>query len=253
MNASILSIAMFMVLVVYLVLFWSWATYQAGRNLGEDLKTQKRWWWGFGIGITLWLGISGALAGTGVLRLFSAKPPPVAIFLVTLFIIAGWVALGPFGKRLIGGVGIAYLIGFQVFRLFIELIFHRLVIEGVMPVQMTYLGLNFDIVSGISAAFVAYLYAKGSMPRWGIWVWNIVCFGLLMTIITIAVLSIPLPIRMFMNEPANVFITYLPFIWLPGFLVLSALIGHLLIFRWLLSEAVEKQKHTAPKLASNLA
>jgi hypothetical protein len=31
----------------------------------------------------------------------------------------------------------------------------------------------------------------------------------------------------------NVFVTYPPFVWLPGILVTAALIGHILVWRWL--------------------
>jgi hypothetical protein len=56
---------------------------------------------------------------------------------------------------------------------------------------------------------------------------------LLLNIVVIAILSMPTPLRHFHNEPANTFIAYFPYIWLPAFLVQVALFGHLLVFRWL--------------------
>ena len=50
-------------------------------------------------------------------------------------------------------------------------------------------------------------------------------------IVTIAVLSTPTPLRMYAHDPANTFVTRLPWVWLPGFLVPAALLGHLLTFR----------------------
>ena len=44
----------------------------------------------------------------------------------------------------------------------------------------------------------------------------------------------PTPFRQF--SPANLFVAEVPFIWLPAFLVTSALFGHLLVFRKLHSE-----------------
>jgi hypothetical protein len=41
-------------------------------------------------------------------------------------------------------------------------------------------------------------------------------------------------LRVFMNEPANTWITRLPYILLPGVLVQAALCGHLLVLRWLM-------------------
>ncbi|HKQ78896.1 MAG TPA: hypothetical protein VJ810_34675 [Blastocatellia bacterium] len=55
--------------------------------------------------------------------------------------------------------------------------------------------------------------------------------ALLINIVTIAILSAPTPLRKFFNEPANTFVTYFPFVWLPAFLVQAAWFGHLLVFR----------------------
>jgi hypothetical protein len=52
-------------------------------------------------------------------------------------------------------------------------------------------------------------------------------------IVVLALLSAPLPFRLFTNEPANTIIATLPYIWLPAFLVPAALFGHLLVFRYL--------------------
>ena len=40
-----------------------------------------------------------------------------------------------------------------------------------------------------------------------------------------------------MNEPANTFITRAPWVWLPAVMVLAAVMGHALVFRWLLTPA----------------
>jgi len=58
---------------------------------------------------------------------------------------------------------------------------------------------------------------------------------LLANIIAVALLSAPTPFRVFMNEPANTFITHVPWIWLPAVMVLAAVMGHALVFRWLLT------------------
>jgi hypothetical protein len=59
---------------------------------------------------------------------------------------------------------------------------------------------------------------------------------LLTVVVTVAILSTPTPIRMFHNEPANVWITWFPFVWLPCLFVALALVGHILIFRRLRAE-----------------
>ena len=60
-----------------------------------------------------------------------------------------------------------------------------------------------------------------------------------MNIVTIGIFSLPTEFRIFMNEPANTFVAYVPYVWLPAVLVQAALLGHLLIFRWLWAQRVE--------------
>ena len=49
------------------------------------------------------------------------------------------------------------LVGVQGFRLPLELAMHRMYERGIMPVQMSYSGLNYDILTGIRALVVAAL------------------------------------------------------------------------------------------------
>ena len=55
--------------------------------------------------------------------------------------------------------------------------------------------------------------------------------ALLANIVIVSVLSAPVPFRVFMNEPASVFVTTVPYVWLPAILVQAAWFGHLLVFR----------------------
>jgi hypothetical protein len=63
--------------------------------------------------------------------------------------------------------------------------------------------------------------------------WNIMGSMLLATVVTIAVLSFPTPFQMIASDPPNVWVTHVPFIWLPTVLVPAALLGHLLTLRQL--------------------
>lgn len=40
-----------------------------------------------------------------------------------------------------------------------------------------------------------------------------------------------------MNEPANVWITHTPFVWLPMVMVMMAMVGHIVVLRRLRSES----------------
>jgi hypothetical protein len=158
---------------------------------------------------------------------------PAPVFLMMAAVTLGTVVLAfsPVGGRLVGAVPLAGLVGFQFFRVPLEWVLHRLHTEGVIPVQMTYAGRNFDILSGLTAAMVAFMLVAGRGGKWLVLAWNLMGLALLANIVSIAVLSTPAPFRQFMNEPANRLPSLYPWVWLPTFLVQAALFGHLLVFR----------------------
>ncbi|HUQ75950.1 MAG TPA: hypothetical protein VM183_14580 [Burkholderiales bacterium] len=181
--------------------------------------------------LLFYLVVPAVLASQGVLDRYSPFPPPGFILggLITLCTLV--LAFSAFGSRLATGVPLAALVGFQVFRVPLEWVLHRLYSEGVIPVQMTYAGQNFDIVSGVLAAALALWLWTGRRSVRLVAAWNIIGLVLLATIVGIAILSSPVPFRQFMNDPPNLLPSTLPYVWLPTFLVQAALFGHLLVFR----------------------
>lgn len=75
------------------------------------------------------------------------------------------------------------------------------------------------------------------MPLWGVRLWNWMGLALLVNIVVISNLSAPTPLRVFMNEPANEWIARAPFVWLPTVMVLTAFLGHIVVFRRLRMDA----------------
>jgi hypothetical protein len=113
---------------------------------------------------------------------------------------------------------------------------HRAYTEGLMPVQMSYSGRNFDIITGVTAVLLgAWLAFTRRESRGLVLLWNTLGLALLVNILVVALLSTPTPMRVFMNEPANVWISRAPWVWLPAVLVLAALCGHVLVYRRLAS------------------
>jgi len=76
---------------------------------------------------------------------------------------------------------------------------------------MTYTGLNFDTVTGLVAMPLAFALERGLVGARAAQVFNIVGSLLLVNVLTIAVLSMPTPLRVFMNDPPNVWIADAPF------------------------------------------
>lgn len=137
-------------------------------------------------------------------------------------------------REMLEHVSLKVLTQLQVFRVFVEIILWLLFIQNLIPVQMTFEGFNWDVLTGITSLLAAryLLNSKG-----GLIAWNIFGLLLLVNIVTIAILSMPTPLRVFDNEPANRIVTIFPFIYLPTLLVPMAYILHFLSLRKLLMKS----------------
>lgn len=185
-------------------------------------------------GVLAWCALQAALAGSGLLARFDARPPPLALFMAAVF--GGAVLLGAsrFAAPLARGLPLAALVGFQAFRLPLELVMHEAARAGVMPSLLSFAGWNFDIATGTLAIPVAALAAAGRAPRWLVLAWNALGLAALATIAGIAVGTAPF-VQAFGPGQVNAWVAYLPFVYLPGVMVVAALAGHVLVLRRLLS------------------
>ncbi len=187
-----------------------------------------------------WVGFVSVLALVGFLD-FSTMPPRMAIVLVVPLAALVVVMLRPSTKVLLAAVPPAWLIGIQSFRIVVELLLWVLHVLNLLPVQMTFEGRNWDILVGLTAPIVAYFcfVKKSWSPRVAV-VWNIAGLGLLLNIVVVSILSMPTPLRVFMNEPANTIVAQFPFVLLPAVLVPIAYSMHVLSLRQLLARRKER-------------
>ena len=181
-----------------------------------------------------WLALTAGTAAAGLLR-FEGGPPTALLLLVLAVGGAFGLGLSPLGARLAAGLPLPVLVGFHGFRVLVELLLDRAYREGLAPVQLTYHGRNFDIVTGVTALALAAALATGRLPRRlvspVVGGWNAVGAALLLNVVGVALLSAPTPFRMFHNEPANVWVTRAPWVWLPTVMVVAAILGHVLVYR----------------------
>lgn len=183
------------------------------------------------VALAVSLLIPGVLAVGGLLDRYAPLPAPALLVVLLVSIGTAWLAFSGVGSRLATGLPLAALVGYQTFRVPVEWLLHRLYLEGVIPVEMTYAGRNFDIVTGLTAGALALYLASGRSARGLVLVWNCLGLALLANIVAVAVLATPVPFRYFVEGPANRLPSTFPYVWLPTFLVQAALLGHLLVFR----------------------
>jgi hypothetical protein len=184
----------------------------------------------FGIGLGVWLAIVSTVVASGVLE---AWPFPwVPLFLAACNLLGLGVALSPLGRRLALGLPLGALVGFQAFRLPLELVLHDWASTNTVPVTMTWTGANFDVVSGIVALAAApFAHKSRAVP----WIANVVGLGLLLNVGRVAILSSPLPFAWPLEHPL-VLAFHLPYALIVPVCVAGALAGHILLTRRLLHE-----------------
>ena len=207
--------------------------------------------------IGLWTVSLLILSSNGFFADFTHLPPRPG---VALLFPLPFVLLAAFSKKgtyLLQTIPLHWLIYMQSFRIAVELLLLLAFIGGRLPVQMTFEGRNFDIITGFLALPVGYLVAtrRAYAKKLAI-AFNIVGMILLLNILVIAVLSMPTPIRYFMNEPANTIVAQFPYILLPGILVPVAYGLHILSLRQLLKSNLPakngKQKIHHPHMHQDL-
>jgi hypothetical protein len=223
-------VAAFVVIPFLLAVTLVWATLTAWRQSGASESVARRAAIVVGADAAAWMALTWVAAASGLLQRWDRTPPPFLVLILTMVVLSAILAFGGVGTRLAHHIPLWMLVAMQSFRLPLELAMHALVARGIMPVQMSYSGRNFDIITGATAIVVAVLLKKGYAGRRLAALWNVLGFALLVNVVSVAIASMPL-LRMFGDDRVVTFVTYPPFVWLPAVMVLAALAGHLVIFR----------------------
>jgi len=167
-------------------------------------------------GLIVWMLITSILSISDFIKDFSTFPPRQFIMLIVPLIVIVWLTFSKTVKEILPHIPQQNIIRLQVFRVFVEILLWMLFIDNLLPIQMTFEGRNFDILAGLTAPVIAWLISTHRISKAGIITWNMLSLGLLINIVSVAMLSMPLPFRYFMNEPSNTIVTEFPIIWLPS-------------------------------------
>ena len=169
--------------------------------------------------LALWLIGHSALSINGFFQNFEAMPPRTFAFGPLPFFVLAVVYL-IFFRKFLAEIPLAPFTLIHVIRIPVEFVLLWLYQQGLVPVEMTFEGRNFDILSGITAPIVYFLaFRGGRVNRPLLIAWNLAALALLANIVTIAVLAFPSPFQMVGLRQPNIGVTYFPFIWLPAVIV----------------------------------
>lgn len=187
-------------------------------------------------GLGLWLAYGGILGYCGVVGDRTLFPPGPAFLVLPVFLfVALVVTRTDAALRVALGIPLSLLLGLQVFRVGVEVVLHQLCLQGLAPRMLTYDGGNLDILVGLSAPVVAWLYVRGHLGDRAIFGWNVLGLMTLANVASRALLTAPGSLNLFPSEVPNLAIGTFPFTYIPGFMAPLALILHALSMRALLT------------------
>ena len=218
----------FVVLAFTLFALIVWGVKKVCLNMGTDPIKARNTTLRTGFVLILWLMGLKQLSSMNFLDNWHDLPPHFLVIVVPPILASILLVVSPRFKNFLRHVPAHWTIYIQSFRIFMELILWGLFLEGIIGRQMTFEGRNFDVLVGLTALPIAYLVMSGKLKSKA-WIiaWNIFGLILLLNIVSVAILSTPLPFRIFTEGPPNTMIAYFPFVWLPGFVVPVAFAMHL--------------------------
>jgi hypothetical protein len=181
-------------------------------------------------GLAIWLVYVGLFSSLGYMRDPSLRPPgilwvvgPVVLFVVFV------VVRSNIGAGVAAAIPLWLILGFESFRIGVELLVHRLWEDGLVPKLLTYQGGNVDMVFGLSAPIIAWIATTGRLGLRLAMGWNVLGLLSLANVTASAVLTGP--IKLISTEVPTVAMGFFPYTFIPGFLVPLAVTFHVLAIR----------------------
>jgi hypothetical protein len=181
-------------------------------------------------GLAIWFVYVGLFSSLGYMRDASLRPPgivwvvgPVVLFVVFVVIRSS------IGARAAAAIPLWLILGFESFRVGVELLIHRLWEDGLVPKLLTYAGGNVDMLVGLSAPIIAWIATRGRLGLRLAMGWNVL--GLLSLANAAASAVLTGPLKLISTEVPNVAMGMFPYAFIPGFLAPLAVTLHVLAIR----------------------
>lgn len=220
---------MLLVIMIILIVFTFYTLNYALKKLEYPDKKRKITLLVSALLLVTWLIFTTVVSLQGMLQNFSTTPPRVMIILIPAILGIIYISSSSRVNAYLSVIPSSWLLYIQSFRILMEVLLWLMFLNNLIPVQMSFEGVNYDILAGLSAPIIGYYaLAVQKWPRISALLWNFAGFLLVTNITLISILSTPVPFRQFMNEPANTIVSFFPFVWIPAFIVPFAFLMHVL-------------------------
>lgn len=177
--------------------------------------------------IVIWSIAHSILAFNGFYKQTDLLPPRFLLVLIPLIVFIAFGLLKKQRSWMLQNRRTDISTFLHTIRIPVEIVLFYLLTFKMIPELMTFEGRNFDILAGISAPIIGFLWIKKSIRLKTLITWNIIALILVMFIFVNGILSSDLPIQMFGFEQPNRAINYFPYILLPATIVPIVIYTHL--------------------------
>lgn len=221
-NYILLSLVMIIIIIT--------GCYKAGKNYFDDKSKLNSSTFKVAIFLVGLMAYLTILSFTKVLTDFG-MPPRFPIFLVIpLLVFSIYFYLKNKNNAFIQSIPLHWTAFYQTFRIAVEFLILYTFLKGIMPVEATFEGYNFDIIMGISAIPIGLLiYKTDRTYKTLLRIWNIVGILMILFVAVIVAISAYQPQILGYTEPAiTTEFMQLPYLLLAGFLAPSAIFIHLI-------------------------
>jgi hypothetical protein len=213
------------VLMVALILLGYHQTLK--KNI-DDKKERNRRFFTLSGGLALWFTYLIILSISGVLQDMSLPPKfPLLLFIpFVIFTIIFYIRNKD--SKFIQSIPNSWTIYYQTFRIIVEMLLLYTFYKGIIPEQATFEGLNFDVIMGITAPFMAYFVFGDKVKNLALARgWNIL--GILMVLFVAFIIGTSFYLPHIWGSETELtqpeFLT-MPYLLIAGFLAPSAIFMH---------------------------
>jgi hypothetical protein len=219
------------VLFVIVTLLTAWQFYNASGKSKTVLAF-----------ISAWLILQALIGLTGFYQNTQSFPPRFILLIGPGIILSVLILVSKRNRNFIDSFSLRKLTLLHTVRIPVEITLFFVYTAKLVPLIMTFEGNNYDIISGLTAPVIYYLFfIKKKIANTVLLAWNFICLGFLINILVIAVLAAPTPFQQLAFDQPNIGVTFFPFVWLPGFVVPIVLVSHFIAIRQL----VKNRDHAA--------
>jgi hypothetical protein len=161
-----------------------------------------------------------------------AMPPnlffPIWVALLVTLIMFAF----PGGRRFVDGLNPQALVLLHIVRIPAEITLYLLATWKQVPWSMTFYGVNYDILSGLTAPLIWWFgYRRRLIPDRWLLVWNIAALMLLLTVVIRGAGAAPTVLQAWDFEQPNYAVSHFPYVWLPSIVVPLVFFSHLTLIR----------------------